>query len=253
MTPKNLEKSCNNVQSSGNACSNCSQDKKYCCNFSEIIINQILELQSAYFKWANTINTVIKNAHKVNVVTFTQAINKELKTVLTNISKETPSVNDKPDTLNGKVVKALQEISTILKEIQKIQETNFIAVSDIKNALNLKCFFNSASNSEAKRTCLSFSLPQTVSETLTLIRSLQFSLFSIKQQSMAPKSASSSHNDAKKNNADNKNADNKNADKNNTNKNINNKNANEKSAENKNTEKADANVTSDVSSEDFQN
>ncbi|KMU90174.1 hypothetical protein CIHG_07984 [Coccidioides immitis H538.4] len=50
--------------------------------------------------------------------------------------KETSSVNDKPDTLNGKVVKVLQEISTILKEIQKIQEMNFIAVSDIKNTLN---------------------------------------------------------------------------------------------------------------------
>ncbi|EAS27455.3 uncharacterized protein CIMG_13537 [Coccidioides immitis RS] len=303
MTLKNLGKPCDNVQGSGNTCSNCSQDKKHCCDFPETIINQVLELQSAYFKWVNTMNTVIKNTHEVGVVAFAQAINKELKTVLANMLKETPSVDDKPDTLNDEVVKALQEISAILKEIQEIQEVNFIAVSNIKNALNnmpqlinsglcaalaacsalpannslpshaLKCSFDGASNSEAKRTCLSFLLPQTVPETLTLIRSLQFSPFSTKQQSMASKGVSSSHDvtltqtiisakssmpavknpDANKKNAEKNNANNKNANKNDADKDANNKDVNKKGAENKNAKKADANVTFNVSSEGFQN
>ncbi|KMU74204.1 hypothetical protein CISG_10321 [Coccidioides immitis RMSCC 3703] len=61
----------------------------------------------------------------VSAVAFAQAINKELKTILANMSKETPSVNDKSDltALNSKVVKALQQTSGILKEIQEIQRS----------------------------------------------------------------------------------------------------------------------------------
>ncbi|EAS34131.2 uncharacterized protein CIMG_13428 [Coccidioides immitis RS] len=108
--------------------------------------------------------------------------------------------------LMNEVIKALQEISVILKEIQKIQEMNFIAVSDIKNALYLKCSFDEQ--------------PKT--------------------------GVTSSHDDAEKNNAKKNDAENKNA----NNKNANEKDANKKGAKN---EKADANVTSDVSSEGFQN
>ncbi|EER25993.1 hypothetical protein CPC735_044370 [Coccidioides posadasii C735 delta SOWgp] len=194
-------------------------------------------------------NTVIKNTHKVSVVAFAQVINKELKTILANMLKETSSVDDKPDTLNDEVIKALQEISVILKEIWEIQEANFIAVSDIKNALNIF-----------------------IQLLLLALAQLQLQIPSVLLMLMTPKSVSSSYNvtltqtvsakpsmpavknpDANKKDAKKNTADNKNADKNDINKDANNKNANEKGAENKNAEKADANVTSDISSEGFQN
>ncbi|KJF60798.1 uncharacterized protein CIMG_13237 [Coccidioides immitis RS] len=150
--------------------------------------------------------------------------------------KETSSVDDKPDALNNKVIKALQEIFTILKEIQKIQEINFITVSNIKNALNIKqqsIALKSASSSH------NVTLTQTV--------------ISAKPSTPAVKNPNANKKNAEKNDADNKNADNKNINKNDANKNANNKNTNKKNAENENVKKADANVTSDVSSKDFQN
>ncbi|EAS32718.2 uncharacterized protein CIMG_03742 [Coccidioides immitis RS] len=141
---KNLEKFCDNLQGSGNACLNCSCDKKHCCDFPKTMVDQVLKLQCAYIKWTTTTNTIIKNTHKVSAVAFAQAINKELKTILANMSKETPSVNDKSDltALNSKVVKALQQTSGILKEIQEIQEINFIAVFNIKNTLTKSLIFS---------------------------------------------------------------------------------------------------------------
>ncbi|EAS32969.3 uncharacterized protein CIMG_13754 [Coccidioides immitis RS] len=181
--------------------------------------------------------------------------------------KETSSIDDKPDALNSKVIKALQEISTILKEIQEIQEANFIAVSNIKNALNnmLQLIDSGlhAALAASTRSALAANTPCPSHAEPSI-----FSIFNY----MAPKGVSSSHDvtltqtvsakpstpavkipDANEKDAEKNTADNKDADKNDANKDANNKDANEKGAENENAEKADANVTSDVSSEGFQN
>ncbi|EAS27522.3 uncharacterized protein CIMG_13547 [Coccidioides immitis RS] len=191
-------------------------------------------------------NTVIKNTYEVSVVTFAQAINKKLKTVFANMPKETSSVNNKPDTLNGEVIKALQEIFLILKEIQEIQEINFVTVSDIKNTLYLKCSFNEQQNMASKSVSSSHDM------TPTQI------IISAKPSMPVVKNPNANKKNAEKNNVNNKNVNKNNANKNNADKNdadkdVNNKNANKKGAESKNAEKADTNVTSNVSSKDFQN
>ncbi|KJF59993.1 uncharacterized protein CIMG_12664 [Coccidioides immitis RS] len=168
--------------------------------------------------------------------------------------KETSSINDKSDALNGEVVKALQEISVILKEIQEIQETNFIAVSNIKNALNVFVQLLLLAQLCLKKDLLKL---------LAIINCFQnpdsdqeSSIFSVFNQATKYDTKDTpvvKNPDANKKNAEKNDADNKNINKNDADKNANNKNANEKGAENENAKKADANVTFNVSSKDFQN
>ncbi|EEP81601.1 predicted protein [Uncinocarpus reesii 1704] len=137
MFPKNMNKTCNNLQGSENACQNCARNKKSCSDFPDAMLEQVVEMMSAYDKWASTTNMTVKAAHEKSIITIAAAVSEELKVVLASMPKETVS-REASSAMSAENIDLLIQMLETLKQIQKIQEATFTSVEAIRKSIEIK-------------------------------------------------------------------------------------------------------------------